>query len=325
MKIRVLLTKFHILVYIEKTCIIVFMKKFLILFFVLISLSGVVFASGTDASWRRLAVYNFKGEGVLALSDLSVEYYSPKLIIVRDKNNMYYRADISGKPLDADKYLVLGYPLIVISDGNFVQLIKAKSVQDNEAEMIIYNKQGEVVFPLDKLKNYEPLGFKYLKDGRIIAVKKQHSDIVVFEAGKPQLLLDSPEKLADWLNKNKIDTTDYKGKWTEQMSPEEKMLTIEHNIFENWLNNPSNIYMAPADDKVVFQTRDGNGIRSRRYPTNVFVKPNPEYQNIVIQGGYYTYFSMGTWKIQSFDSTVTGSARFKNLPIIRGEYVYIEE
>lgn len=298
------------------------MKKLFILILALILCFHPVFADNTNDGWRRLAVYNFQGTKILSIPDLSIEFYSPDFMVVRDKSNSYYISDNTGKRLNEESYLVLGYPLITISDGNFIQLIKAKDIQDNEAEMIIYNKKGNIVFPQDKIKNYEPLGFKYLKDGRILGIKKP-SSIVIFEAEKSPLILDTPEKLVQWLNENKIDTTNYQSKWTPQMSDEEKNQKIDYNIFENWLRN--NIYTPSKDEWTTYQTKDGTGIRDLNYPTRILVKPSPEYQNIVIEGNYFAYYLLGMWGIKKLDGSTAGNAKFKNLPIVRGEYIYTEE
>ena len=302
-----------------------YMKKLFIFIFVLFFITASVFANTADNNWRRLAVYDLQGNKLLSFPELSIEYYSSDFIVVRDKTNNYYITDKTGKRLNDRSYLVLGYPLITISDGNFIQLIKAKTVQDNDAEMVIYNKKGEVVFPQDKISNYEPLGFKYLKDGRIIGTKKSPSSLVIFEANKSPLLLDTPEKLVGWLKDSKIDKTDYSAKWTPQMSTEEKHLSIEYNILENWLKNPDNVYYPSDDNWIVFRTRDGAGIRDQNYPTRVLVKPSPEYQNIVLEGKHFAYYTLGMWGIKGLDGTVPGNGKFKNLPIFRGGYIFSEE
>ncbi len=298
------------------------MKKIFIFISVLILFFTPALANNSETGWRRLAVYNFQGEKILSNPDLSIEYYTPDFIVVRNRNNNYFIADKIGNQINNEEYLVLGYPLLNISDGNFIQLIKAKDVQDNDAEMIIYNKKGKIVFPQDKIKNYEPLGFKYLKDGRIIGIKKP-SAIVIFEADKPPLILDTPEKLTLWLSQNKIDKTDYQSKWTQQMSSEEKNQKINYNIFENWLKQ--NIYTPPEDEWVVYKTKDGAGIRDMNYPTRILIKPNPEYQDIVLQGKYFAYYLLGNWSVKSLNGNFASKAKFKNLPIVRGEYIYTEE
>ncbi len=301
------------------------MKRLFIFISVLILFAAPVLSAQADGVWRRLAVYDLQGNKLLAFPELSIEYYSPDFMVVRDKTNKYYIADKNGKRLNDQSYLVLGYPMITLSDGNFVQLIKAKTVQDNDAEMIIYNKKGEVVFPQDKISNYEPLGFKYLKDGRILGVKTAPFSIVIFETNKEPLTLNTPEKLADWLNKNNIDTNNYKSKWTSNMTDEEKMLTMDENIAENWLNDANNVYFHSMSDLVVFQTRDGAGIRDKNTPTKVIVKPSPEYQQIVIQGNYFAYYQLGKWGLRDLNGNSPSSAKFNNLPILRGDYIFVEE
>ena len=271
---------------------------------------------------KRLGVYDFSGSKVLSFPELSIEYYSPQIIVVKDRNNNYYRVNEQGKIIGLRTYKYLGYEMIYTSGGNFIQLIDAQSPEDQNAKVVIYNALGEVVFPYDNIIKYEPLHFKHLKDGRIIAALKS-GEHYVFEANKRPLMLKNSDDLIKWLEENKIISAEYKNLLATKPEKEKYECLIEK--LEKWVNNPENVYIASNEELVTFQTRDGIGIRDKRYPTRVLVKPSNEYQNIIILGKYYAYYSFGKWGLRSIDGATNIPANFKKLPVIRGNYIFSEE
>ena len=297
------------------------MKKIILTILILI-VTGINLTSYSAEEMRRLGVYDFSGNKVLSFPELSIEYYSPQLIIVKDSNNSYYRANEQGKIIGLRTYKYLGYEMIYLSDGNFIQLIDAQSPDDQNAKVVIYNSQGEVIFPYNNILKYEPLHFKHLKDGRIIAALKS-GEHYVFEANKRPLMLKNSEDLIKWLENNKIISADYRY-LIETKSEEEKYQDLSDRL-EKWVNDPENVYIASDEELVTFQTRDGIGIRDKKYPTRVFVKPTNEYQNVIILGKYYAYYFFGNLGIRSLDGSINIPAKFKTVPVIRGNYVFCEE
>ncbi len=297
------------------------MKKIIISILMLI-ITGINITGYCTEDMKRLGVYDFAGNKVISFPDLSIEYYSPQIIVVKDRSNNYYRTNEQGKIIGLRTYKYFGYEMIYLSDGNFIQLIDAQTPDDQNAKLVIYNSQGEVVFPYDNILKYEPLHFKHLKDGRIIAALKS-GEHYVFEANKRPLMLKNSEELIKWLEDNKIITPEYKN-LLDTKSEKEKYDDLSEKL-EKWVNNPENAYMASDEELVTFQTRDGIGIRDKRYPTRVLVKPSNEYQNIIILGKYYAYYFFGKWGIRSIDGNVNIPAKFKTVPVIRGNYIFCEE
>ncbi len=292
------------------------MKKLFIFIFVLFFMALPIWADG--GLYQKNAVYDLQGNKILSLPDVSIYYYSPRFVVVRDNDKNFYITDCSGKRLDERMYRIFNGLLAGTTNGNFVMLYD-KPIDDNDGNMIVYNANGDVVFPLDKISHYEPLGFKYLKDGRMYGINLHKKSVMIFEANKTPLYIRKPDDLAAWINESGIDTRDF-----SDMTDEEKASEME-KILGNWFNDDRNVYCHNMSDNVVFQTRDGAGIRSRQYPTKVIVRPNPQYQQIIVQGDYFAYYCLGKWGVKSMDDTISVRPMFSTVPRISGGYIYAEE
>lgn len=152
------------------------------IFFVFILL--LMMCQCVNAEELNYSVYDFSGNKILTLTGLSIKYYSPNLIIVRDNTKKYYRVNKSGKPFDNKKFDFLSITADY-TNCNFIPLVLA------DGRQIIYNKNGDVVVSFGY---YEPLYFTYLKNGTIIGYEKGSEIPKLFEPNKKPRIITTEEK-----------------------------------------------------------------------------------------------------------------------------------